>query len=149
MIVLLFCFYLIFSRVRDPPNIEVLRAIAAEHGPRNFYARYVFGVRNWRRAGDMVQFIEIAHVVQGVEGVPANPAYCPPSVYSWVVFRVAIHNVKVLKKKMHGRRERKVGVTRVFELLDRAKKADVDGSGAKELATAEEDTIRVLIRNKF
>jgi hypothetical protein len=85
----------------------------------------------------MFWFVDIAHKANGneKEGLAANPHYCPKSVLSWVMFRVALHNMKMIRRKgtTLSKKELKRSVEMSNSLLDRSAEYDEDGMGAKKL----------------
>ncbi len=131
--------------------VEALRDLLAAHGHENYYVRYVFGIRNWKRMGDMAQLVEIALTVQGhaPHGRRGQPGYCPDNVFSWVLYRIGMHNYKLVKKKMPQLSKKQLAkellpVTQVLEKA-RAAYSGNDGTGASQAVNEQLTRVRDVL----
>jgi hypothetical protein len=116
-------------------HIESLRQLVAQHGATDYFPRYVFGVRNWKRLGDMAQLVEIVQAYSGNERkkIVGDPTYCPAVVASWMAYRLGMHNFRVVKRELPATKPRKraedIGTVR--RMLERAKLLDKNGNAAR------------------
>ncbi len=119
-------------------HVEALRQLIVQHGDVNYFPRYVFGIRNWKRLGDMAQLVEIVQAYQGNETkkIEGDPSYCPAAVASWMAYRLGMHNLRVVKRTLPKTKPRKRAeeIRAVRRMLERAKLLDSDGVGARAAA---------------
>ena len=125
-------------------DVEELRELSESTSSQCYLPRYVYGLHQWKHTGNMQGIVQVAKQAQGENGESGEKDYCPEGLLSWILWRVAMHNVKIFKRDLRRLRTSEIKNQRanINAILVKASVADTDGQGARKQAQRVMDELK-------